>query len=45
MHAEARGGMEHRGKLLTVEPNPDRLGRGDDQAEDLLLGLGGGIDR
>ena len=45
VHSQARGGVEHRGKLLATEPGPDGFGRGDDQAEDLLLGLGGGIDR
>jgi len=45
MNPQTRGGVEHRGKLLTPEPGTDRFGCGDDQAEDLLLGLGGGVDR
>jgi hypothetical protein len=39
------GGVQHRGKLLTTELGTDGFGCGDDQAEDLLLGLGGGVDR
>src|SRR4051794_10638929 len=35
MDAQAGGGVEHRGQLLTAEPGPDGLGCGDDQAEDL----------
>ena len=45
MHSQVRRGVEHRGKLLAAEPGTDGFGCCDDQAEDLLLGLGGGIDR
>jgi hypothetical protein len=45
MHSQLCGGVGHRGKLLAVEPDTDGFGCCDDQAEDLLLGLGGGIDR
>jgi hypothetical protein len=45
MHAQVRGGGEHRGELLAAKPGSDGFGCRDDQAEDLLLGLGGGVDR
>ena len=45
VHPQARGGVEHRGELLAAEPGSDGFGCCDDQAEDLLLGLGGGVDR
>ena len=45
VHPQAGGGSEHRSELLTAEPGPDGFRRGDHQAEDLLLGFGGGMDR
>ena len=39
MHPQLRGGVEHRGKLLTTEPGSDRFRCGDHQTEDLLMGL------
>lgn len=45
VHAQVRGGVEYRGKLLAAEPDSDGFGCCDDQAEDLLLGFSGGVDR
>jgi hypothetical protein len=45
LDSQLDGGVEHRSELLTAKPDPDRFGSRDHQAEDLLLGLGGGIDR
>ena len=45
MNTQRGGGVEHRGQLLTAEPDSDGFGCGNDQAEDLQLGLGGGVDR
>lgn len=42
---QGRGGDEHPGQLLATEPFTDGLGCSDDEAEHLLLGLGGGVDR
>lgn len=35
----------HGGQLVPTEPVPDVLGGGDDQAEHLTLGVGGGLHR
>src|SRR3954452_10802984 len=45
MKPQLCGSVEQRGELLAAKPSSDGFGFCDHQAEDLLLGLGGVIDR
>jgi hypothetical protein len=44
VQSQARGGPDHRGDLRPAEAGADRLGRGDDEAEQLTLRVGGSVD-